>query len=44
MCSSDLYVRPEILRNLVVSIAPKSEVVSFKKSVAVNEIEFKKEL
>jgi len=38
------YVRPEILRNLVVSIAPKSEVVSFKKSVAVNEIEFKKEL
>jgi hypothetical protein len=38
------YVRPEILRNLVVSIAPKSEVVSFKKSVAANEIEFKKEL
>lgn len=38
------YVRPEILRNLVVSIAPKSEVVSFKKSVSVNEIEFKKEL
>lgn len=38
------YVRPEILRNLVVSIAPKSEVVSFKKSVVVNEIEFKKEL
>ena len=37
------YVRPEILRNLVVSIAPKSEVVSFKKSVVVNEIEFKKE-
>ena len=38
------YVRPEILRNLVVSIVPKSEVVSFNKSVAVNEIEFKKEL
>lgn len=38
------YVRPEILRNLVVSIAPKSEVVSFNKSIAVNEIEFKKEL
>lgn len=38
------YVRPEILRNLVVSIAPKSEVVSFNKSVAVNELEFKKEL
>lgn len=32
------YVRPEILRNLVVSIAPKSEVVSFNKSVAIDEL------
>jgi len=32
------YVRPEILRNLVVSIAPKSEVISFHKSVAINEL------
>lgn len=32
------YVRPEILRNLVVSIAPKSEVISFNKSVSINEL------
>lgn len=38
------YVRPEILRNLVVSIVPKSELVSFNKSIAVNEIGFKEEL
>ena len=38
------YVRPEILRNLVVSMAPKSELVSFNKSIAVNEIGFKEEL
>ena len=38
------YVRPEILRNLVTSIAPKSELVSFNKSIAVNQIEFKEDL
>jgi hypothetical protein len=38
------YVRPEILRNLVVSIAPKSEAVSFNKAVAVNELGFKQDL
>ncbi len=38
------YVRPEILRNLVVSIAPKAEVVSFNKSIAINEIGFKEAL
>ncbi len=32
------YVRPEILRNLVVSVAPKSEVVSFNKSVAIADL------
>ncbi len=32
------YVRPEILRNLVVSIYPKSEVISFHKSVAIDEL------
>ncbi|MBQ4070248.1 MAG: hypothetical protein IJD52_02645 [Alphaproteobacteria bacterium] len=32
------YVRPEILRNLVVSVAPKSEVVSFQKSVAIQDL------
>ncbi len=32
------YVRPEILRNLVVSIAPKSEVISFKKSVTIDQL------
>ncbi len=32
------YVRPEILRNLVASVAPKSEVVSFNKSIAINDL------
>ncbi len=32
------YVRPEILRNLVVSIYPKSEVISFNKSIAIDDI------
>ncbi len=35
------YVRPEILRNLVVSIAPKSEVIGFHKSVAIDELPFR---
>ena len=38
------YVRPEILRNLVVSVAPKSEVISFNKSVAINELKVKEDL
>ena len=38
------YVRPEILRNLVVSIAPKSEVISFNKSVGINDLKIKEEL
>ncbi|MEE1111536.1 MAG: hypothetical protein UIH99_04960, partial [Alphaproteobacteria bacterium] len=32
------YVRPEILRNMVVTIAPKSEVVSFQKSVEIDKL------
>ena len=32
------YVRPEILRNLVVSISPDAEVVSFHKSVDINDL------
>ncbi len=32
------YVRPEILRNLVVSIAPKAEVISFNKSVTIDQL------
>jgi len=32
------YVRPEILRNVVVSIYPKSEVISFHKSVGIDEL------
>ncbi len=32
------YVRPEILRNLVVSLEPKSEVVSFNKAIAIEEL------
>ncbi len=35
------YVRPEILRNLVISLEPKSEAVSFNKAVAVNELPFR---
>ena len=38
------YVRPEILRNLVVSIAPKSEAVSFNKSVNINELANREQL
>ena len=33
------YVRPEILRNLVVSVAPKSEVISFQKSVQIDQLQ-----
>ena len=33
------YVRPEILRNLVVSVAPKSEVISFHKFVQIDQLE-----
>ena len=35
------YVRPEVLRNLVVSLYPKSEVISFNKSVSINEVSAK---
>ena len=37
------FVRPEILRNMVMSVTPKAEVVSFNKSVAISEIPNKKE-
>ena len=32
------YVRPEILRNLVTAIQPKSEVISFNKYVAIGDL------
>jgi hypothetical protein len=32
------FVRPEILRNLVTSVYPKAGVVSFNKSVAIDEL------
>ncbi|MBO4480076.1 MAG: hypothetical protein J5742_00425 [Alphaproteobacteria bacterium] len=32
------YVRPEILRNLVTSTTPKAEVISFHKSVEIQEL------
>ncbi len=35
------YVRPEILRNLVVSISPDAEVVSFHKSVEINDLPYR---
>ena len=35
------YVRPEILRNMVVSIYPKSEVIKFNKTVTIGELAVK---
>lgn len=32
------YVRPEILRNMVVSIFPRTEVVSFHKYVSISDL------
>lgn len=32
------YVRPEILRNLVTSISPHAEVISFHKTIAIDDI------
>lgn len=32
------FVRPEILRNLVVSTSPKTEIISFHKTVRIGEI------
>ncbi|MBQ8686141.1 MAG: hypothetical protein IJ517_00060 [Alphaproteobacteria bacterium] len=37
------YVRPEILRNLVVSIQPKAENISFNKYVAINDLPIREE-
>lgn len=37
------YVRPEILRNLVVSVAPKSETISFHKSITVDALDDRKQ-
>lgn len=31
-------IRPEVLRNSVLAVSPKAEVVSFHKSVSINEI------
>lgn len=33
------FVRPEILRNLVFNIYPKSETVNFNKSISVNNLD-----
>lgn len=33
------YVRPEILRNLVTSVSPKVEVISFNKAISVSELQ-----
>ncbi|MBO5705266.1 MAG: hypothetical protein J6R99_04575 [Alphaproteobacteria bacterium] len=35
------FVRPEILRNMVVTISPKAEAISFNKSVLIDELKFK---
>lgn len=37
------YVRPEILRNLVVSIQSKAENISFNKYVAINDLPIREE-
>lgn len=33
------YVRPEILRNLVISIYPKAEVIGFNKTVGIEQLQ-----
>ena len=33
------YVRPESLRNMVMMIVPKAEVVSFQKAIAIESLE-----
>lgn len=35
------YVRPEILRNMVVSLSPRAQVVGFNKAVAVDDLPFR---
>ena len=37
------YVRPEILRNLVTSVYPKAEVISFHKHVSVYDLPTREE-
>ena len=37
------YVRPEILRNSVHSIVPKSEAISFNKSVSISDLKPREE-
>lgn len=32
------FVRPEILRNVVISLYPKAEVISFNKSISIDEL------
>lgn len=32
------FVRPEVLRNSVITVAPKSEIVGFNKFVKINEL------
>jgi hypothetical protein len=35
------YVRPESLRNTVIMITPKAEVISFQKAIAIDNLENK---
>lgn len=37
------YVRPEILRNIVTSVYPKTEVIGFRKHVSVYDLPDRKE-
>lgn len=38
------FVRPEILRNMVLAVTPKAEVVSFQKSIAIQDVPDKKDI
>ncbi|MDR0727242.1 MAG: hypothetical protein LBF37_04240 [Rickettsiales bacterium] len=38
------FVRPEILRNVVSSVYPKIEVISFHKSIAIDELPIREQL
>lgn len=35
------YVRPEVLRNLVSTVHPKSEVISYNKTISINDLPIK---
>lgn len=37
------YVRPEILRNMVISIYPKTEIIGYQKNISIYDLPIKEE-